>query len=143
MTRKSDLEQEWVDSMPAYYGRRAPNYEEMWRRNDPVRQREQAAIAEVIRVHLQARRVLEVACGTGYWTQFATEVAACVCGLDASPEMLALARRRGLPVMPTRWERCREISTPGWQASGFHTYPKPASMTSWMVSTGALALTQR
>jgi SAM-dependent methyltransferase len=46
---------------------------------------------------LRGRRVLELACGTGYWTRFAAEAAAHIVGIDVAPNMLALAREHGLP----------------------------------------------
>ena len=50
-------------------------------------------IAEMKRT-LRGRRVLEVACGTGYWTRYAAETAAHVTGVDAAPNMLAVARAK-------------------------------------------------
>ncbi len=46
---------------------------------------------------LAGRRVLEIACGSGYWTSFAAAVAEYVTAIDVSPNMLTLARRRGIP----------------------------------------------
>ncbi len=89
-------------TLPEYYSRRAPEYERMWYRDDPVRQGEQAAIVTAMKKVFADRRVLEVACGTGYWTKFVAEAADWVCGLDASPAMLALARAKELP--PARVE---------------------------------------
>jgi SAM-dependent methyltransferase len=86
-----------LDIRTDYYSRRAPEYEKIYHRSDPVRQGEQQAIATEVRRLVQDRHVLEIACGTGYWTQFAAETAAYVCGIDSSPEMLALARAKGLP----------------------------------------------
>jgi demethylmenaquinone methyltransferase/2-methoxy-6-polyprenyl-1,4-benzoquinol methylase len=40
------------------------------------------------------RRVLEVACGTGHWTQFLAPVAAGLVGIDAAEETLHIARAR-------------------------------------------------
>ncbi len=84
-------------SLPEYYGRRAPEYEQKFRSADPVRQSELAAIAAALEEQFGGRRVLEVACGTGYWTQFVAAVAAHVTGVDLSGEMLALARGKKLP----------------------------------------------
>ena len=83
--------------MIKYYSRRAKEYDAMWRRDDPVRQAEQAAIAGALKRLLRGRRVLEIACGTGHWTQFAGEVAASVVATDASEEMLKLAVAKSLP----------------------------------------------
>jgi SAM-dependent methyltransferase len=80
-----------------YYSRRAGEYDAIWRRADPQCQAEQAAIAGAIRESFVSRRVLEVACGTGYWTQFAAEVAEHICAIDASSAMRALARTKRYP----------------------------------------------
>jgi SAM-dependent methyltransferase len=85
------------DLLTNYYSRRAAEYEEIYHRDDPMRQHEQQAIANELRRVMRDRRVLEIACGTGYWTQFAAETAAHVCGVDGSPEMLAFARAKNLP----------------------------------------------
>jgi SAM-dependent methyltransferase len=91
-----------MDPMVDYYSRRAPWYEEIFRRTDPHRQEELAEIGAALRRLFAGRRVLEVACGTGYWTQVLAEVAERVCATDASPAMLALARAKKLP--PARVE---------------------------------------
>ncbi len=68
----------------------------MWQRDDPARQGEQRAIAAALKECFQGRRVLEVACGTGFWTCFVAEVAKRVCAIDAAPQMLALARAKNI-----------------------------------------------
>jgi SAM-dependent methyltransferase len=80
-----------------YYSRRAAVYDEMWHRDEPERLAEQALIANALKSCFAKRRVLEIACGTGFWTGFVAEVAEHICAVDASPEMLALARSKGLP----------------------------------------------
>jgi SAM-dependent methyltransferase len=80
-----------------YYGRRAPEYEQIWYRDDPVRQNEQAAIVGAMKRLFRDRRVLEVACGTGYWTQFLADVAEYICATDLSRETLQWARAKALP----------------------------------------------
>ncbi len=80
-----------------YYSRRAPEYEAMWYRDDPARQAEQAAIVSEMRRLFRGRRVLEVACGTGYWTERIADAAEHLVAIDAAPEVLALARGKNLP----------------------------------------------
>jgi demethylmenaquinone methyltransferase/2-methoxy-6-polyprenyl-1,4-benzoquinol methylase len=41
--------------------------------------------------------VLEIACGTGYWTQFIAAAARTVTAVDVNPETLAIARAKSLP----------------------------------------------
>jgi len=80
-----------------YYGRRALEYEQIYFRDDPVRQGEQETIAATMRPVFRDRRVLEVACGTGFWTGKISPVVQYLCAVDASPEMLAIARSKALP----------------------------------------------
>ena len=80
-----------------YYKLRAKEYEYIYQRDDPVRQAEQLIITDAVRHCFQERNVLEVACGTGFWTWFLADVANHVTGIDASPEMLEIARKKGIP----------------------------------------------
>ncbi len=80
--------------MEEYYGNRASEYEEVYRRDDPVRQKELGRIARVMKRYLRGKRVLEVACGTGFWTEKLSAVAAGIVGVDVSREMLELAKRK-------------------------------------------------
>lgn len=86
--------------MEDYYNLRAGEYEEIYNRDDPVRQAEQRKIAEAVKRYFDGRRVLEVACGTGYWTKLLAETAKYICAVDSSPEMLARAKagKYGCPI---------------------------------------------
>ncbi len=88
---------EFSPPLRRYYRKRAPEYERIYHRDDPTRRAELAAIAEVLRKLLSDRRVLEIACGTGFWTQIAAQVASHIVAIDTSPEMLTIARRKELP----------------------------------------------
>ncbi len=83
-----------------YYRDRAGEYEAIYYRDDPIRQSELAAEAERLRKLAKGRRVLEFACGTGYWTRFMSETAVSITAVDLAAEMLAIARRKlyGCPV---------------------------------------------
>lgn len=83
--------------LKAYYSRRASEYERIYHRDDAERQEEQAALATAMRHTLRRHRVLEVACGTGFWTQVAAQAAEHVVATDVSAEMLAIAKHKGLP----------------------------------------------
>lgn len=80
-----------------YYSRRAIEYEKIFHRPDPVRQAEQTIVAEAMWTALAGRRVLEVACGTGYWTERLAGAAASVLATDMSLEMLQIARAKQIP----------------------------------------------
>jgi len=81
-----------TDSMQAYYAARAPEYDRVYRK--PERQADLRAIERWLPAALGGRSLLEVACGTGYWTRFLAPVATRVLGVDASAETLAIARAR-------------------------------------------------
>ena len=50
-------------------------------------------LALAMRQALRGRRVLEIACGTGVWTRLIVDVAASVLATDASPRILARAKK--------------------------------------------------
>ena len=81
-------------ALQAYYAARAAEYDAVYRK--PERQADLRAIAAWLAPRFGGARVLEIACGTGYWTQFLARSAASVLGLDAAPETLEVARSRGL-----------------------------------------------
>jgi len=80
--------------MEDYYRRRAEEYEEVYYRNDPVRQQELRQVEERLMRTFKGRQVLEVACGTGYWTRMLSEIAESIVPIDIAPEMLEIARRK-------------------------------------------------
>lgn len=81
-----------VDSMQQYYARRAPEYDDVYQK--PERQKDLRDIERRLPLALAGRAILEIACGTGYWTQFIAPSARSIVALDASAETLALARMR-------------------------------------------------
>jgi len=81
-----------AQQMHSYYAARAAEYDAVYRK--PERQADLRAIEAWLPARFEGRAVLEVACGTGYWTQFIAPRAARVLALDAAPETLAIARAR-------------------------------------------------
>ncbi len=88
----------------AYYRARAQEYDETIYQIGPSASGEQTADEQATnldqaRVRLEAlepvQHALELACGTGMWTASLLTIAQRVTALDASPEMLELARRKG------------------------------------------------
>lgn len=86
-----------MSDLREYYGARAKEYESIYHRDDPVRQAELAALASEMKATIAGRRILEIACGTGYWTAIACEAAEHITATDASPEVLEIARSKELP----------------------------------------------
>lgn len=72
-------------------------YEEEERQDDLEELREFVAYA------CKGHRVLELACGTGYWTEVIAETAEHVLATDINPAMIALAEERGLPEDKVEW----------------------------------------
>lgn len=84
-----------MGSLEAYYARRAAEYERIYAK--PERQRDLAALRTRIAVLFAGRRVLEIACGTGYWTHMMAASAASITALDAADETLEIARAKRYP----------------------------------------------
>ena len=76
----------------AYYAARAAEYDRVYEK--PERQADLRAIEKWLSSKCVGANVLEIACGTGHWTQFIAPAARRVTALDASEEMLSLARAR-------------------------------------------------
>ncbi len=81
--------------LAAYYAARAAEYERIYDR--PERQADLRRLERWLPELVAGRRVLEVACGTGYWTRRLATAAARVVAVDVAAETLAVARAKGLP----------------------------------------------
>ena len=75
-----------------YYARRASEYERIY--DKPERQHELEWLRRRIPELFAGRTVLEVACGTGYWTQFIARRAAKVHACDINEAVLEIAREK-------------------------------------------------
>ena len=78
-----------------YYAARAHEYERIY--DKPERQADLDRLRKLIPGYFSERDVLEIACGTGYWTQFIAPVARKITAIDINPETLAIARSKPLP----------------------------------------------
>lgn len=76
----------------SYYGRRASEYDRIYLR--PDRQPALRELESWVSGTLSGQRVLEVACGTGYWTRLLAAAACHVVAVDINPEMIRIARDR-------------------------------------------------
>jgi len=83
------------DSMKAYYAARAREYERIYAK--PERQADLRELERRIPALLTGRKVIEVACGTGYWTQHIARTARYVLATDVANETLEVARSKDLP----------------------------------------------
>ncbi len=84
-----------VDRMQAYYAQRAATYERVYHR--PERQGDLRAMEAWLPGVFAGRHVLEVACGTGWWTPHGARDAASWLATDLNPETMAVAQHKALP----------------------------------------------
>jgi demethylmenaquinone methyltransferase/2-methoxy-6-polyprenyl-1,4-benzoquinol methylase len=80
------------DEMQSYYAARAPYYDDVY--DKPERREDIAFLREYLPATFAGRTVLEVACGTGYWTQHIAPAASAMTATDAVAEPLELAKGR-------------------------------------------------
>jgi demethylmenaquinone methyltransferase/2-methoxy-6-polyprenyl-1,4-benzoquinol methylase len=78
-----------------YYAKRAAIYEQVY--DKPERQHELEWLRHRVPEIFRGRTVLEVACGTGYWTQFIAREAARVHACDINEAVLEIAREKPIP----------------------------------------------
>lgn len=105
-----------ADATRQYYNARAAEYDRVYKK--PERQRDLREIERWLPSVLGGMSILEVACGTGYWTQLLAPVAKEIIAIDTSAQTLSIARAREtmrvvrfvqgdayhLPVSPSRFE---------------------------------------
>lgn len=87
------------DEAVGYYARRAVEYESIYAK--PERQADLAELRDRLRDTFANRDVLELACGTGFWTESVSERARSVLATDINEEVLQVARAKdwqGRPV---------------------------------------------
>ncbi len=84
-----------TDQQAQFYAKSAANHDRVY--DKPERQADLAAIRSHLADAVRGHRVLELACGTGYWTRLLADSAAAVTATDINPEMIALAQLRALP----------------------------------------------
>ncbi len=84
-----------MDSLAIYYAKRASEYERIYAK--PERQSDLSALCARVSGMFPGCSVLELACGTGWWTPVIAQNAARVTALDLNEEVLAIARTKELP----------------------------------------------
>jgi demethylmenaquinone methyltransferase/2-methoxy-6-polyprenyl-1,4-benzoquinol methylase len=91
-----------IDHQLAYYRARAPEYDEWWQRVGRYDRGEANGRfhADVIEIESALKKfgptgdVLELACGTGWWTERLAASADSLTAVDASPEAISICRKR-------------------------------------------------
>ncbi len=81
-------------SMTDYYQARAHEYESVY--DKPERQEDLHRLRAWLAEEARGRTMLEVACGTGYWTAVAASTASAIVATDLNAGPLEIARAKGL-----------------------------------------------
>lgn len=80
--------------MVKYYKDRAKEYEEIYEWRDPGRQEEQDLMGIKLKEAFKGKKLLDIGCGTGYWTQRISETAESILGIDINEAVLEIARSK-------------------------------------------------
>jgi SAM-dependent methyltransferase len=102
-----------METLEGYYARRAAEYEKIF--DKPERQADLARMRSDIPALFEGRRVLEIACGTGYWTPLIAARAKSVLALDYNEETLAIARTKAYPKGNVNFVRGDAYALPEWK----------------------------
>jgi len=100
-----------VTNIVDYYSARADEYEQVYAK--PERQEDICRLQDIIPAYFTGRHVLEIACGTGYWTRRIAPRASSVVACDLSPEVLALARARQAETFPVQFRNADAFALHG------------------------------
>jgi SAM-dependent methyltransferase len=84
-----------------YYFERAKEYERIYQK--PERQEDLAKLRIILKDLFFAKSVFEIACGTGYWTQFISETAKSIFATDINETVIDIARSKNY-LAPTTFE---------------------------------------
>ncbi len=106
-----------VESMRDYYARRAAVYERVYFK--PERQADLRAMEKWLTPQFSGCRVLEIACGTGWWTPHGARDCASWLATDLNPETMALAQRKPLPAGKVRFATVDAYTLAELGGSGF------------------------
>ncbi len=75
-----------------YYSERAKEYEQIYQK--PERQEDLKKLWIILKDLFSAKSVFEIACGTGYWTQFISETAKSIFAVDINETVIEIARSK-------------------------------------------------
>jgi demethylmenaquinone methyltransferase/2-methoxy-6-polyprenyl-1,4-benzoquinol methylase len=103
-----------IPQLEKYYAKRASEYEQVYEKAE--RQDELEWLRGRIPVLFRGRTVLEVACGTGYWTQFIAKAAKKVYACDINEAVLEIARDKPIAKDRVEFFRADAVSLEGVEA---------------------------
>jgi demethylmenaquinone methyltransferase/2-methoxy-6-polyprenyl-1,4-benzoquinol methylase len=94
----------------SYYRERAHEYDSVYQK--PERQADLAAATQLLQRMFRGLNVLEIACGTGYWTERIAQTASSISAIDINESMLAIARARQYPADTVTFQAADLFSLP-------------------------------
>ena len=106
-----------------YYDARAEEYEDVYKK--PERRTDLDLLKRHISAVFTQLDVLEVACGTGYWTQFIARSARSIVAVDVNESVLNIARKKSYGTCPVTFLRNDVYSlekAPFSSSAGFHAF---------------------
>lgn len=83
-----------IDTVARYYATLANEYDTLAGYTDALAGELREPIKARFQEALRGHKVLEIACGTGYWTEVIAGAAESILATDVDPTMISLARRR-------------------------------------------------
>lgn len=86
-----------------YYNNRAKEYEEIY--SKPERQDELKKIKEILKNTLSGKDILEIACGTGYWTEIISHAAKSILATDINDSVLEIAESKNYPKNKVKFQK--------------------------------------
>jgi len=87
------LNQKTIDpNLVRYYAQRAKEYEKIYEK--PERQADLGRIKDWLQSELAQKTIIEIACGTGYWTQYISLAAKSILATDINPDVLEIAKSK-------------------------------------------------
>lgn len=90
------------NSLIDYYKQRASEYEKIY--SKPERQDDLKKAENILRPLFKNKSVLEIACGTGHWTERLFKDAASVYATDVNEAVVEIARRKNYLNLPIKFE---------------------------------------
>jgi len=101
-----------MEPIVEYYAKRAAEYERIYAK--PERQADLTTLRKRIGAMFKGRKVLELACGTGYWTEVIAAQAEHVTALDINEEVLEIARTKRVPAGRVEFTKGSAYDIPGF-----------------------------
>ena len=101
-----------MDPLQAYYAKRAAEYERIYVK--PERQADLGRLRARVAALATGRSLLEVACGTGYWTEVMAPHARSITAIDYAEETLAIARSKKYPAGNVEFAQGDAYALPGF-----------------------------